>query len=105
MDGSGIAGVDHDGFALAGPHPDVVFLECRDRAEDNRPGARRIHRGGYAVSVRLRDTKDDMQSNLSFSDFLASPPGQYVLRWELEHLDRAVADIFGYHAIQLGLPE
>jgi SAM-dependent methyltransferase len=57
------------------------------------------------VSVRLREAKDDMQSNLSFSDFLASPPGQYVLRWELEHLDRAVADIFGYHAIQLGLPE
>jgi SAM-dependent methyltransferase len=46
-----------------------------------------------------------MQSNLSFSDFLASPPGQYVLRWEQEHVDRAVADIFGYHAIQLGLPE
>jgi SAM-dependent methyltransferase len=45
-----------------------------------------------------------MQSNLSFSEFLASPPGQYVLRWELEHLDRAVADIFGYHAVQLGLP-
>ena len=48
-----------------------------------------------------------MQSNLSFSfsDFLASPPGQYVLRWEQTHLDRAVADIFGYHAVQLGLPE
>jgi len=48
-----------------------------------------------------------MQSNLSFtfSDFLASPPGQYVLRWEQSHLDRAVADIFGYHAVQLGLPE
>jgi SAM-dependent methyltransferase len=47
-----------------------------------------------------------MQSNLSFSfsDFLASPPGQYVLRWEQTHLDRAVADIFGYHAVQLGLP-
>ncbi len=46
-----------------------------------------------------------MQSNLSFSDFLASPPGRYVLRWEQAHLDRAVADIFGYHAVQLGLPE
>ena len=46
-----------------------------------------------------------MQSNLSFCDFLASPPGRYVLRWEQEHLDRAVADIFGYHAVQLGLPE
>jgi SAM-dependent methyltransferase len=47
----------------------------------------------------------NMQSNLGFSDFLASPPGRYVLGWEQRHLDRAVADIFGYHAVQLGLPE
>jgi SAM-dependent methyltransferase len=46
-----------------------------------------------------------MQSNLSFSEFLASPPGRYVLRWEQAHLDRAVVDIFGYHAVQLGVPE
>ena len=46
-----------------------------------------------------------MQSSLTFSDFLASPPGRYVLRWEQAHLGRAVADIFGYHAVQLGLPE
>jgi SAM-dependent methyltransferase len=46
-----------------------------------------------------------MQSNLTFSEFLASPPGRYVLRWEQAHLDCAVADIFGYHAVQLGIPE
>ncbi|MBV8210423.1 MAG: methyltransferase domain-containing protein [Burkholderiaceae bacterium] len=46
-----------------------------------------------------------MQSNLSFSDFLASPPGRYVLRWEQQQLNRAVVDIFGYHAIQIGVPE
>ena len=46
-----------------------------------------------------------MQSNLTFSDFLASPPGRYVLQWERAHLDRAVVDIFGYHAVQLGIPE
>jgi len=46
-----------------------------------------------------------MQSILSFSDFLASPPGRYMLRWEQEHLGRTVADIFGYHAVQLGIPE
>ncbi|MGZ8274599.1 MAG: class I SAM-dependent methyltransferase, partial [Burkholderiaceae bacterium] len=34
-----------------------------------------------------------------------SPPGQYVLEWERQHLDAAVADIFGYHALQLGLPQ
>lgn len=39
------------------------------------------------------------------SEFLRSPQGRYVLDWEQEHLDHAVADIFGYHALQLGLPE
>ncbi len=39
------------------------------------------------------------------SEFLRSPPGRYVLEWEQQQLDAAVADIFGYHALQLGLPE
>lgn len=39
------------------------------------------------------------------SEFLRSPQGRYVLDWEQQHLDAAVADIFGYHALQLGLPE
>ncbi len=34
-----------------------------------------------------------------------TPPGRYVLAWERAEFDRAVADIFGYHALQLGLPE
>jgi SAM-dependent methyltransferase len=45
-----------------------------------------------------------MQSIVSLSDFLGSPPGRYVLAWEKTHLDRAVADVFGYHAVQLGVP-
>src|SRR6266850_1962899 len=39
------------------------------------------------------------------SDFLRQPAGQYVLAWEQRQLDAVVADIFGYHAMQLGLPE
>lgn len=42
---------------------------------------------------------------VQLSEFLRSPPGRYVLSWEQQHLDAAVADIFGYHALQLGLPE
>jgi SAM-dependent methyltransferase len=34
-----------------------------------------------------------------------TPPGQYLLAWERAEFDRAVGDIFGYHALQLGLPE
>jgi len=33
-----------------------------------------------------------------------SPPGRYVLDWEQAHLDEAVADVFGYHALQCGEP-
>ncbi|GIL05000.1 MAG: class I SAM-dependent methyltransferase [Burkholderiaceae bacterium] len=42
---------------------------------------------------------------VKLSEFLRSPPGRYVLDWEQQQLDAAVADIFGYHALQLGLPE
>ncbi|WJF89456.1 class I SAM-dependent methyltransferase [Paraburkholderia bonniea] len=34
-----------------------------------------------------------------------SPPGRYVLQWEQAQLDRVVSDVFGYHALQLGLPQ
>jgi len=34
-----------------------------------------------------------------------TPPGRYLLAWERAEFDRAVADIFGYHALQVGLPE
>jgi SAM-dependent methyltransferase len=37
--------------------------------------------------------------------WLATPPGQYLLGWEQAQLDRVVADLFGFHALQLGLPE
>lgn len=38
-------------------------------------------------------------------DWLQTPAGQYLLHWEKAHLDAAVADVFGYHALQLGLPQ
>lgn len=31
--------------------------------------------------------------------------GHYLLEWEQQRFDEAVADIFGYHALQLGLPQ
>ena len=37
--------------------------------------------------------------------WLDTPPGRYLLAWEQAQLDRAVADVFGYHALQVGLPE
>ncbi|GAA4004342.1 methyltransferase domain-containing protein [Comamonas faecalis] len=35
---------------------------------------------------------------------MTSPPGSYLLAWEQERFDELVADLFGYHALQLGLP-
>lgn len=37
-------------------------------------------------------------------EWFGTPPGRYLLEWERAELERAVADIFGYHALQLGLP-
>jgi len=42
---------------------------------------------------------------MAASDWFRTPPGQALLRWEQAHFDAAVADVFGYHALQLGLPE
>jgi SAM-dependent methyltransferase len=44
-------------------------------------------------------------SILSLSDWLETPQGQYLLQWEQAKFDLMVADIFGYHAVQIGLPE
>ena len=45
-----------------------------------------------------------MKSIANFSDFLDTAAGSYVLQWEQRLLDQAVSDIFGYHALQLGVP-
>lgn len=37
-------------------------------------------------------------------EWLQTPPGRYLLGWEQAQLNEAVADIFGFHALQLGLP-
>lgn len=42
---------------------------------------------------------------IGLTDWFKTPPGKYLLAWERERLDQAVSDIFGYHALQLGLPE
>ena len=42
---------------------------------------------------------------IGLQDWLGSPLGQYLLAWERRQFDVAVADVFGFHALQLGLPE
>lgn len=42
---------------------------------------------------------------IGMRQWFETPPGRYLLAWEKSEFDRAVADIFGFHALQLGLPE
>jgi SAM-dependent methyltransferase len=41
----------------------------------------------------------------ALTDWLKTPQGLYLLDWERAQFDNTVGDIFGYHALQLGLPE
>src|SRR5260221_332730 len=38
------------------------------------------------------------------ADWFETPKGGYVLAWERGQFDAAVEDVFGYNAVQLGLP-
>ncbi len=46
-----------------------------------------------------------MSSPLSFSRFLASPPGQQLSQWEAEHYALETQGAFGTDALQVGLPD
>ena len=57
-------------------------------------------KAGRAISVMTRES-----SIIELAQWLKSPPGRYLLSWEQPQLDREVSDVFGFHALQLGLPE
>ena len=44
-------------------------------------------------------------SNPGIDDWLQTPQGRYVMDWEMERIDSLVVDLFGYNALQLGLPK
>ncbi len=44
-------------------------------------------------------------SNAGLDTWLHSPQGRYVMAWEQGVIDSAVADVFGYNAVQLGFPQ
>ena len=48
-------------------------------------------------------TRDE--SIIELGAWLRTAPGRYLLEWEQDRLDLAVTDAFGFHALQLGLPE
>lgn len=42
---------------------------------------------------------------MALAAWLDTAPGRYLLGWEQARFDQEVADAFGFHALQLGLPE
>ncbi|HEU4623063.1 MAG TPA: methyltransferase domain-containing protein [Burkholderiaceae bacterium] len=46
-----------------------------------------------------------LAASAELARFLDSPPGRYVLAWEQAQFDDRVANIFGFTAVQLGLPQ
>lgn len=41
---------------------------------------------------------------VELAEWLDTAPGRYVQAWEQKQIDGMVANVFGYHAIQIGLP-
>jgi SAM-dependent methyltransferase len=44
-------------------------------------------------------------TSITPAEWFAAPLGRYVIERDLEYVDGAVADVFGFNALQLGLPE
>ncbi len=46
----------------------------------------------------------DRAMPIELAEWLETPAGLYVRAWEQRQVDAMVANVFGYHAIQIGLP-
>ncbi len=57
-------------------------------------------KAGIAIGFMTKD-----RAIIGLAHWLQTPAGRYLLGWEQAELDQAVADVFGFHALQLGLSE
>ena len=46
----------------------------------------------------------EAQQKSNLADWFETPKGEYVLRWERSQFESAVEDVFGFNAVQIGLP-
>ena len=88
--GSGIAGINHRSRSTLAQQPDVVILESRN-PDDVKHGL---------IVEELRK-----MSIPGINAWLHTPQGRYIMSWEQPRIDALVADVFGYNALQLGLPQ
>jgi SAM-dependent methyltransferase len=69
-------------------------------------GSTPIEQGPHAsIPAAIRAPMNPTPPNDDLAGWLATPPGQYLLAWEQAQLDRVVADLFGFHALQLDIEE
>ena len=59
---------------------------------------------GIGIIVGMDAPRNDPAAVPTLADWLATPLGRYLLAREQAWFDRTIADIFGFHAIQIGLP-
>ena len=50
------------------------------------------------------NTLDHKGNPDAWTGWLTTPPGRYLLQWEGRQLACAVGNVFGYYAVQLGMP-
>lgn len=51
------------------------------------------------------DHSTSKKAIIGLAPWLETPIGRYVLKWEQARLDQLTADIFGFNAMQIGLPQ
>jgi SAM-dependent methyltransferase len=57
------------------------------------------------VRSEPNNSMESSEGIIGLRHWLETPAGRYLLGWEQQYLDQVVADLFGFHAVQLGLPE
>ncbi len=46
----------------------------------------------------------DQPRIIELEHWMDSPPGQYIISWQQQQIDELIGNVFGYHAVQAGLP-
>jgi len=84
-----VAGIDHGGVLAIVNQPEVIVLERR-----------------YSQDLQhTMDQPSPEKSIIALGPWLDTPAGSYVKAWQQARLDMLTADIFGFNAIQIGLPQ
>lgn len=86
----------------AAPAPAEPLNEVQPGESDSAPAA--ASRPSPAGESGGSPGHDPQNPGQILEDWFATPQGAYVLQWELARIDAAAADIFGYYAVQIGLP-